>query len=95
MGIMKKNLFFLVILISLILVGCWNEKWQRTGFYYPDRYNLWDEGLWVIEWWFDSLEECRDWAIWKWDNSNDDYDYECWFKCRQSGWFYICEKTLD
>ena len=84
-----------MVITCLLLVGCWSEKWQRIGFYYPDRYNLWDESLWVIKPWFDSLEECRNWANQKWRNSNDNYDYECWFKCKKSGSFYICEKTLD
>ena len=65
------------------------------GFYYPDKNNIWDENLWVIEKWFDSLDDCRKWATWIWKAKNDDYDYECWYKCKQNGEFYICEKTLD
>lgn len=103
---MKKICILSIILLVLLMCWCWKnrenlkewqnlEEWQRMGFYYPDRNDIWNSSLRVIKWWFDSLQECRDWAIWKWNYNNDNYDYECWFKCRQSGWLYVCEKTLD
>lgn len=65
-----------------------------TGFYYPDKNNIGDESTWVIEYGFDSLEECRDWvdAV---GGNNPNYDYECGSNCRGdviSG--YICEETI-
>jgi hypothetical protein len=102
---MKKIILISIISCVILLAGCWNkwennsennsDNWEWMWFYYPDRYDIWNSSLRVIEKWFNSLEECRNWARREGYNRGDDYDYECWYKCKPSGSLYMCEKTLD
>ena len=90
---MKK---LILISIGLFLVGCSVfTKW--TGFVYPDGlgYGI-DESKWLIQPGFNSLDECRDWAL---DNlgSNPNADYECGSDCHPGSLpgMHICKETLE
>lgn len=89
---MKKSLL-LIFFAMIILAGCSSKNW--TGFYYPDANNIGDESTWIIEPWFSSLDECRNWVddmIW----NNTNYDYECGYKCRYKSDYgvNVCKETV-
>lgn len=86
-----KNIIPLV-LIFISLSSCANNNW--TGFAYP--YWVSSESTWEIQWWFKSLEECRNWI----DDilpNNSVADYECGKNCKYNSayWMNICEETVQ
>ena len=81
---------FLVILTTLTLLSCSDDKWE--GFVYPKKDNLID---YIKIGDYKSLEECR-LALYMHIDAYDlnDADFECALNCKQSfNELKICEET--
>lgn len=81
---------WLIIILPLLLTGCFEEKW--SAFFYPNKDDLTtDEFLGN----YSSLEDCRQAAVSHIRlTNNDNADYECGLNCDISQEKpYICEKT--
>jgi len=99
----KNNLWICVLLliiiiawiVSLINISGINSK-NRIGFYYKDRYDLWNQKNWIISDPLKSYDECLSWLN-QVKRRNEDYDSECWYKCKKVTWIYWdlynCEDT--
>lgn len=92
-----KNIFILLIILVFIILFSVSRKDKYTGFYYPDKDNLFSDIQSDTN--FSSLEECRAWVndqIFQYNKDNKNYDYECGKNCKlDSGKPYICEETLE
>jgi len=88
----------IIIILVFILVRFFQnndnlENGQWVAFYYSNKDNIDDKSTWEIKENLNSIEECRKWI----DDTigfNMNYDYECGYKCRYDGYFYICEETI-
>lgn len=89
-----KKIIAIGIFFWLIFV-LFNKENEWTGFYYRDKNNIGDSKTWVIQPGLNSREDCIDWVI-KTSRGNENYDYECGYKCRYDKVYEasICEKTI-
>jgi hypothetical protein len=90
---MKKILLVISLLCILFLISCWKEKWN--AYVYPYWVSA-NKSTWIIQKWFNTLEECRSFAI-KNIKNKEVWDYECGYKCKfdSSWWMDICKKTEE
>ena len=90
----KKSL--LIGLFGILGIFFLLKKDNWTGFYYPDRNNLF---LFTQSPEFSSLEECRDWVntqIYIYNPYDLNYDYECGKNCKlQESGLYLCDETTN
>ena len=90
-----KQMMTCLIFVVLFVSSCeWaenrlNPTWMGT--YYPNG-NL-SNGK--SEFGFQSLEQCRAWALSMRKNEYTSFDYECGKNCKSDGYVgYICDETL-
>lgn len=94
---MKKFILWILIFTFFIWMSSFVfSKDKYIGFYYPDRYNLFEDIQ--SDGYFETMEQCRVWVntqISIHNKGNLNYDYECGKNCDMSGGKpYVCEETI-
>ena len=86
--------YLVVGLILILIISNLLKKDVWSGYFYPDKNNLPSR---IEGGNFDSLEECRDWAISYGESKSIpryEYDYECGLNCKSEDGFNVCKETL-